>query len=166
MKVVKKQTNSRMCVICGVENHAGLQAPFYEMEDHSVMTIFEFKEHHQSYPGRAHGGLISTMLDEIVGRAIWIDEPLMWGVTMDISVKFRKPVPLNTSLIAKGIITKNTSKFFVGVGYIYDMYGNLLAEAKVNYFKLPIEKISDTATHEDINFLIEDDVKEINFIDK
>ena len=164
MKVIKKQTNSKMCLICGINNDAGLKAPFYEMEDHSVMSVFKFSEHHQSYPGRAHGGMISTMLDEIVGRAIWIDEPLMWGVTMDIKVKFRKPVPLETTIYAKGIITKNTSKFFVGVGYIYDVYGNILAEANVNYFKLPIEKISDTATHDDINIYIEDDVKEINFI--
>ena len=78
MKVLKKQTNSRMCIICGMNNEAGIKAPFYEMEDHSVMSVFKFSQHHQSYPGRAHGGMISTMLDEIVGRAIWIDEPLMW----------------------------------------------------------------------------------------
>lgn len=166
MKVIKKQTNSRMCIICGMNNEFGLKAPFYEMEDHTVMSVFEFHDHHQSYPGRAHGGMIATMLDEIVGRAVWIDEPLMWGVTMDIKVKYRKPVPLNETVIAKGVIVKNSSKFFVGNGFIYDKYGNVLAEANVNYFKLPIEKISDTATHDDINVFIPDNVTEINFIDK
>lgn len=163
MKVVKKQTNSRMCIICGMENEAGVQAPFYEMEDNSVMTIFKFKNIHQSYPGRTHGGMISTMLDELIGRAIWIYDPTLWGVTIDIHVKFRKPVPLETTLIAKGVITKNTSMFFSGEGYIYDEYGKVLAEAIVNYIKQPISKISDTATHDDINVYIPDDVVEINF---
>ena len=163
MKVIKKQTNSKMCLICGMENQAGVNAPFYEMEDESVMSIFKFKNEHQSYPGRTHGGMISTMLDELVGRAIWIYDPTIWGVTMDINVKFRKPVPLETTLIAKGKITKNTSMFFSGEGYIYDVYGKVLAEAKVNYIKLPIAKIAENAKHEDIDILIPDDVTEINF---
>ncbi len=35
------------------------------MEDGSVMTTFEFREEHQSFPQRVHGGIIATMLDEI-----------------------------------------------------------------------------------------------------
>ena len=163
MKVIKKQTNSKMCLICGMENPAGVRAPFYEMEDGSVMTVFQFREEHQSYPGRTHGGMISTMLDELIGRAIWINEPTIWGVTMDIHVKFRKPVPYNETLIGQGKITKNSKMFFSGEGYIFDEYGKLLAEATVNYIKLPISKISETAKHEDIDVLIEDDVTEINF---
>ena len=33
MKILSKQNNSRMCVICGLDNPYGVQAPFYEMED-------------------------------------------------------------------------------------------------------------------------------------
>ena len=166
MKVLKKQTNSKMCIICGIETNAGVKASFYEMEDQSVIALFKFKEIHQSYPERTHGGMITAMLDETIGRAIWVYEPNTWGVTANLTTKFRKPVPLDTTLYAKGIITKNSSKFFVGVGYVYDVYGNILAEANVNYFKLPIEKISDTATHDDINIYIPDEVTEINFIEK
>lgn len=46
MKVLKKQTNSKMCLICGMENESGLKAPFYEMEDNTLVTIFEYKEIH------------------------------------------------------------------------------------------------------------------------
>ena len=35
MQVKYKQNNSRMCVICGMDNPFGLQAPFYVMEDDS-----------------------------------------------------------------------------------------------------------------------------------
>ena len=90
MKVVKKQTNSKLCYICGIENEFGLKAPFYEMEDGSVISIFKYKEIHQSYPERVHGGLITAMLDEIAGRAIWVTEPETWAVTTELNVKFRK----------------------------------------------------------------------------
>ena len=59
MKVIKKQPNTLDCVICGINNEFGLKAPFYETETNEVVTLFEFKEHHQSYPGRTHGGIIS-----------------------------------------------------------------------------------------------------------
>lgn len=162
MKVIKKQTNSEMCLICGINNEAGLKAPFYEMEDGSLISIIEYKEHHQSYPGRVHGGMISCLLDELIGRAIWIEEPDMWGVTVSLNVKFRKPVPYNTKLKAIGRITRSKSRIFEGEGEIQDMDGNVLASAEAVYFKLPFNKIADEDSHEAVNIYVEDDVKEIN----
>lgn len=162
MKVLKKQTNSKMCLICGMENESGLKAPFYEMEDNTLVTIFEYKEIHQSYPGRVHGGMISCMLDELIGRAIWITEPEMWGVTMTLNVKFRKPVPYDTKLKAIGKITNSKSRTFEGIGELYDMEGNLLASAEAVYFKLPLNKIATESSHEEVNIFYPDDVSEIN----
>ena len=161
MKVLKKQTNSKMCIICGIENKFGLQASFYEMEDKTVISIFDYKDTHQSYPGRAHGGMITCMLDEIIGRAIWIDEPNAWGVTISLNIKFRKPTPLNQKLKAVGKIIKNSNRIFVGTGELYDMDGNLLAEAEATYMKLPASKITDEQYHEDINIYVPDDITEI-----
>jgi len=163
MKVLKKQVNSKMCIICGMDNPAGLKAFFYEMEDHSVISPFKYSQIHQSYPERAHGGLISTMLDEIIGRAIWIDEPDVWGVTMDLHVKFRKPVPLDTLLFARGIITKNSKRFFSGAGEITDIDGNILAEGIANYIKIPVSKLASTDVHDDVNVMVSDDVTEIDY---
>ncbi len=162
MKVIKKQTNSKMCIICGIETEAGVKASFYEMEDNSVVALFSFKEIHQSYPMRTHGGMISAMLDETIGRAIWITEPNTWGVTANLQVKFRKPVPYNVPLKAIGMITENKSRLFKGSGKIIDEFGNVLAEAEAVYVKLPLEKIAES-NHEDVNIYIEDNIKEIKF---
>ena len=54
-----------MCIICGMDNEYGLNAEFYNMEDNSVFTLFRYREQHQSYPSRVHGGLITAMLDEL-----------------------------------------------------------------------------------------------------
>ena len=42
MKVTKKQFNTRKCFICGMENERGVKAPFYEMEDKSVVSYVTF----------------------------------------------------------------------------------------------------------------------------
>ena len=42
MKILSKQKNSRMCMICGLDNEYGVNAPFYNMEDGSVMTVFRY----------------------------------------------------------------------------------------------------------------------------
>ena len=75
MKILSKQKNSRMCMICGLDNEYGVNAPFYNMEDGSVMTVFRYKEQHQSYPGRVHGGMITAMLDTAPVKTIDYNRP-------------------------------------------------------------------------------------------
>ncbi len=166
MKVVGKQHNSKMCMVCGLDNEYGLRAPFYNMEDGSVMTLFKYREQHQSYPGRVHGGLITAMLDEMGLRALWANEQeeSAWGVTFSLDTKYRKPVPYEVDLIGKGIVTKNTSKFTVTETSILDLYGNVLANGTIKYIKMDVDKISENVSvHDEMCYLVEDDVKEINF---
>ena len=43
IKVINTQRNSKNCIICGMENQLGLKAPFYNLEDDSVASVFKFK---------------------------------------------------------------------------------------------------------------------------
>ena len=163
MTVVRKQRNSRMCYICGMDNPAGLRAQFYSMEDKSVMTPFRFRTEHQSFPGRVHGGLVSSMLDELGLRALWANgSEEDFGVTMSLDVKFRKPVPYEEDLLGRGVVVSETSKVFQISTEILDMDGKVLANAKVRYIKLLPQQISEGAdAHKEMCYLIEDDVKEL-----
>lgn len=168
MKVISKQHNSKMCFICGMDNPIGLRAQFYNMEDNSVMTIFKYNKEHQSFPNRVHGGLIATMLDELGLRALWsLKGETSFGVTTSLEIKYKKPVPYDTTLIGKGVVSYY-SKLFVDIDtYIYDEYGTLLAIGKDKYMLLDINKIAnDVNVHEEMPYLIEDNVKEINFLSK
>ena len=162
MKVLSKQRNSRMCIICGLDNPAGVRAKFYNMEDGSVVSPFQFYDVHQSYPGRVHGGMITAMLDELGLRAVWQREPDTWGVTMSLSTKFRKPVPYNTPLFAKGILLLSNHRFIKTEAHIFDTDGNKLASAELDYIKLAPERISSADAHEEMCYFVEDDVSEID----
>ncbi len=166
MKVIEKQRNSKMCAICGMDNAYGLRAPFYSMEDGSTISLFSYREEHQSYPGRVHGGLICAMLDEIGLRALWSKEGKeIWGVTLNLETKYRKPVPYGVPLLARGEIKKETQLFVTAECGIYQN-GELLASATIKYLKLSTDAIANGAPideHEEMCYFIEDGVREIPF---
>lgn len=165
MKVLSKQHNSRMCAICGLDNLYGVKAPFYNMADRSVMSVFRYHDHHQSYPGRVHGGLITAMLDELGLRGLWAwrdGSEEEFGVTMSLETSYRKPVPYDVDLVAKGIIVRDTRLFFAVEGSIMDMAGNVLANGVTRYLRLPLDKIAEKSDiHEQMAYLIADDVTDI-----
>lgn len=161
VKVIRKQRNSRMCVVCGMENPFGLQAQFYTMEDESVCTLFSFAPHHQSYPGRVHGGLIGAMLDELGFRAFWIHDEETLGVTMSLGVKYRRPVPYGVPLKGIGRIVRRSPRFVRSHAEILDMEGNVLASADIDYIVQSAAQITEADYHAEMHYLIEDDVREI-----
>ncbi len=153
--VVEKQNNSKMCFVCGINNKFGLKASFYEMENGELVAIFYPNEYHQSYPGRLHGGIASTILDETIGRAMLIKDKNIWGVTLDLNLKFRKPIPLNQELKVVARITNETSRMFEGSGEIILEDGKVAVTAYGKYLKLPIDKITDMEFTDDEWFKIE-----------
>ena len=165
VKVREKQTGSKLCAVCGMENPFGLHAQFYTMEDDTVVALFRFNEMNQSYPHRTHGGLISAIIDETIGRAIWATEPQVWGVTMKLNIEFHKPCPYNQDLICVGKITKSTKMTFEGEGVLYTHDGVMLDKGTALYFKLPLEQAvtgDESIKDDDVNVMYPDDVREID----
>ena len=164
MKVVSKQTNSKMCFICGMDNPIGLKAQFYNMEDGSVATIFKYREEHQSFPFRVHGGLVGTMLDEMGLRAVWAKYgEEVYGVTMTMEIKLRKPAPYNEDLIGVGKVVSETSRTYEIDTKIMDKNKSVIASGKLVYFKAkPSQIVGDIDPHEEMCYLINDDVKDID----
>ena len=137
------QNVSRMCMVCGQENTAGLHARFFELDSGELAGVFLPREEHQGYPGRLHGGLASTILDETIGRAINVTDPSAWGVTVELTVRYRKPVPLDGEIHAIGRITKDSGRLFEGTGEIRLVDGTVAVEATGKYLRLPIDKIAE-----------------------
>ena len=145
-RVTRKQENSRMCLVCGLKNPYGLKASFYETESNELVCLFTPLDVHQSYPGRLHGGVTTAILDETVGRSINARrgrDAMLWGVTVEFSTQFRKPVPLGMELKVVGRITSETSRTFEGEGELRLPDGTVAAVGRGKYMKLPLEKIAD-----------------------
>lgn len=147
-RVIKKQQNSKKCLVCGLKNDLGLKASFYETENNEVIAVFKPLEEHQSYPGRMHGGIAGAILDETIGRAIMCTESTIWGVTVELNLSYKKPIPLDGELRVVGRITKNSKRLFEGTGEILLPNGDIAVTAWGKYMKMPIDKIADFDTEE------------------
>jgi len=141
--VKAKQQNSKMCLVCGLENSFGLHTSFYELDNDELLAVFKPKEEHQGYPGRLHGGIATAILDETIGRAIMIRCQDIWGVTLEVTTRFRKPVPLTEEIRVIGRIVKETPRSFEGTGEILLEDGSVAVEGRGKYIKLPLENIAD-----------------------
>ncbi len=144
IQVTAKQHNSKMCFACGLANRFGLKSRFYELESGELLAMFNPAEEHQGYPGRLHGGLAATILDETIGRSIMMtNSDSIWGVTIDFSMRLRKPVPLDKEIRVLAQITHEDKRFFNGKGAILLPGGVVAVEAEGRYLKMDINKIAD-----------------------
>ncbi len=149
-KVRKAQDVSKMCAVCGQENSLSLKAKFYELENGELLGVFTPCDEHQGYPGRMHGGIATAAVDETIGRAINIIQPDTWGVTVSLSVRFRRPVPLDREMHAIARITSDSSRLFEGTGEIVLDDGTVAVEASGTYMKLPVHRIAEGDVDEQI----------------
>lgn len=142
-KILKKQNNTKMCMVCGMKNGFGLKASFYELDNDEIVAIFKPMEEHQGYPNTLHGGIAGAILDETIGRAMLIKNGDIWGVTIDLNLKYKKPIPLDEELRIKGRITKDSRRFFEGSGEIILQNGDVAVIGQGKYIKMPLDKIAD-----------------------
>ena len=148
-RVKAKQPNSKMCVVCGLKNPYGLHASFFELEGGELVATFAGRAEHQGYPGRLHGGIATAILDEAIGRAIRIRHgDKVWGVTVEVTTRFKKPIPVGEKLTVRCRLTHEDSRFFDGTGEIFLPDGELAATGRGRYIKLPIEKIAELNVEE------------------
>jgi acyl-coenzyme A thioesterase PaaI-like protein len=142
--VLGAQNVSRMCMVCGRDNPYSLKARFYELGGGEILGVFDPLEIHQSYPGRVHGGALTAILDETIGRAMAAGDPTSFGVTVELSVKFKKPVPIGPGLRVLARITTDPGKrLYEGTGEVVLDDGTVAAEAWGRYLRMPIDKIAE-----------------------
>ena len=162
--VLRKQHVSKMCFVCGVENDFGLQAKFYETDAKELVALINPSEQHQGYPGRMHGGIAATILDETIARSICAGkEEQIWGVTLELKTRFRKPVPLGKELKIVGRVTSEGTRSFEGTAEIVLPNGEIAVSAEGKYMKVTIDRITNDTFINNEWFLAEnpDDLTEI-----
>ena len=156
-KIKRKQNNSARCIICGDQNKASLGCRFYELENGEIAATFRSEDWHQSYPGRMHGGMAAGVLDELIGRAAADGSDDFWGVTVELRLKYKKPIPTDTDLKAVARITKQNRKIFEGTGEILLPDGTEAVTAWGKYMVMPLSKISGGGFQEEEWYRIEEE---------
>ncbi len=143
--IVNRQNISKNCFVCGVENDLGLKTKFYETSNDEVIAVFTPHDKLQSYPNILHGGISATILDETIGRALMIKYGKeSFGVTVELNLRYRKPVPLNQELKVVAKVTNDRGKLYEGSGKLILPNGDVAVSATGKFMKRDIKDIVDT----------------------
>ena len=119
------------CFACGQLNVHGLRIELHAA-DGRCWTELALADRFEGWEGIAHGGILCTLLDEVMAWAL-IDQD-SWGVTARMSVTFKRPVPIGEPIRAEGWIVRARRRLLETEGCIVDgRTGEVLATSTATY---------------------------------
>ncbi len=102
------------CFACGKRNPFGLHLSFYE-EGGGLCTDVTPSPHWQGFSGVMHGGLQSTVLDDLMSNHLFRLERV-WVVTGELKVRYHGPVPLDHDLTFSSKVTERKGRIWLMEG--------------------------------------------------
>lgn len=120
------------CFACGPANECGLKMKFYT-DDEGVYSVLTIPAHHRGWDRLVHGGITSTILDEIMSwAAIYLLKKVI--LTKKMTVEFLKPIYVGSQLRAEGLVKQRTGpREAVMEGFLYDAQDRLYARSEGVY---------------------------------
>ncbi len=116
------------CFVCGKSNPIGLKLEF-AFEGDEYVTYFTPRKEHQGWVGIVHGGLVATVLDEVMTRSIHVRG--INAVTGEMTIRLKRPAPIGRRLRFAGKLDEEraNSRVILCSAKATDEDGTLLAEA-------------------------------------
>ena len=121
-----KLSDEGMCFACGQNNPIGLKLTF-AFEDGKYVTRFTPRREHQGYTGITHGGILSTLLDEVMARLVYTMNQR--AVTAEMKIRLKKVVPTGEELVVRGWVVSEARRLIECAAEAVDSSGDIVAEA-------------------------------------
>jgi acyl-coenzyme A thioesterase PaaI-like protein len=123
------------CFGCGPGHPTGLRVRCFKT-DAGVASPVWIAKSYEGPPGAAHGGIVAAYLDEILAGAVFRGVGQM-GVTGELSVRYRRPVPTERALLGQGRLVTDHGRYVDVEGEIVDPdTGEKLATARGRFFPI------------------------------
>ena len=116
------------CFGCGRDNPIGLKLDM-KLDGNRCVAYFTPKVEHESYGDRMHGGLTSTLLDEVMGDYVFrkAGKP---AYTARLEIRFRSAIRIGETVKVEGWPEVHRGRLFIMKGKITHADGTPAAEAK------------------------------------
>lgn len=121
------------CFACGRDNPCGLHMTFTE-EGEDYVCHWQPRPHHQGWSRILHGGLVSTLLDEVmtwrlVSRGLQV-------VTAEITVRLKSPTPLDQLLTIRARVVSQRKRLYEVEGEITLPDGTVTATSVAKFVEV------------------------------
>ena len=130
---------TRGCFVCGIENPVGLGLTLLS-DGRCVEVLVQFRDEHCGFTGVVHGGLLSTVLDEVMAWVIGVNTR-SFAFAAELNVRFLRSVRPGVSLKVRAELTANRrGRLFLTRGDVLGPDGVVYAEATGKFLPIPSER--------------------------
>ena len=135
-QAMRELPHTRSCFVCGEANPAGLRLRM-ETDGRRVVARWRPGPEHVGFAGTVHGGLISTVLDELMVWACAV-QTRRFAVCAELNVRFRKPVrPEQQIQVAAEFVGAQRQRIYEARADLFDEAQQVLASATGKYLPIP-----------------------------
>ncbi len=133
LKPFAHSANNR-CFGCGPANPTGLHLEFQLALDGSVVCSAVVPNLFEGPPGYLHGGIIATLLDEAMSKAVRARGRV--SMTRRLEIDYLRPVPSGAPIRIEGQVVRNEPRKHWAEARILNEKGLVLAEGKALFIEV------------------------------
>ena len=142
------------CFACGELNTHGLHLVLHVAGD-TCWTELTLQPEFQGWEGIAHGGIVATILDEVMAWSLASAEA--WGYTARMSIDYRRPVPVGARIRGEGRVVSRRRRLLTTTGRLVEPdSGAVFATAEGLYVAAPAERRDELKARYGIRLVPED----------
>ena len=156
--MMKALPHTRSCFVCGESNPIGLKLRFHT-DGRVVQARFTPRPEHIGFKGVVHGGLITTLLDEIMVWACAV-QTKQFAFCAELNVRFLNSLPPGREVLVSGEMTANRkNRIYDAKATLQDSAGTIFAEATGKYLPIKTGDVTEMVTDfvGDANWLMENE---------
>lgn len=128
MKSVK---DDNRCFACGKSNPIGLKLDF-ETDGEYTISHLRFNENFAGWEGIVHGGILSTVLDEVMVKSA--NSKGFTCVTAELNIRYKKPCHTGEEYELRGKVSDIRKSIIITEGEIINMNGDKIASGSGKLF--------------------------------
>ena len=141
---MKPLPHTQSCFVCGESNAFGLQLRF-ETDGRIVQTRFVPRAEHIGFKGVVHGGLIATVLDEVMVWACAVPTR-KFAYCAELTVRYLQPVvPGGEIFITGELVVNRKDRLYEAKAAVRNGGNTTLAEAVGKYLPIKTTDLSEMA---------------------
>jgi uncharacterized protein (TIGR00369 family) len=128
------------CFGCGQANPVGLHLEFFLAADNSVVSLPAVADTYEGPHGYLHGGIIATLLDEAMSKAVRARG--FTAMTRQMEVEYLRPVPSAAPIRLEGRVVRDEGRKHWVEAKILDAKGIVLAHGKGLFIEVRQQPVS------------------------